>query len=347
MHVPYKEVPIASTLAADAGGGTSHDHHSLADKLSELEAARKQGLISDQEFDTTKASMLNNFSSSGAGTSGMQTVAPVVKPMEMERPVVEPHREFVPTNEFHGKQAFARIAFPIAGHPGFDKGAYHHPAGCCCYTEDRSNPSEDVFGQCICMHVTIACYLGTLCYQPCGIICAHQIPWLGDCPCTEQRVSEKFKRLYPDKITRTQCSMILTSKGSRNQCIFDNSENLRNGRSVPLVLLSHPGSVIKKMYAKERKAGPWRYIESQSDEGGRHEAVHVHLEDGEFLMLDDCDLVLDVSFWKYDVGNTVNFVGGHGTGGQRTKLHGGGRSWMINTDGTISNKSHPDLVLGV
>lgn len=99
MHVPYKEVPIASaTLAADAGG--SNNQRSLADRLSELESARKQGLISDQEFGTTKASLLASFSSAGADKSGSQTVAPTVKSMEIERLVVEPRQEFVPTNEF-------------------------------------------------------------------------------------------------------------------------------------------------------------------------------------------------------------------------------------------------------
>ena len=61
-------------------------------------------------------------------------------------------------------------------------------------------------------------------------------------------------------------------------------------------------------------------------------------------------MVLDVSHWKMEVGNTVNFVGGQGLGQtikccggatvstEITKASGGGRDWSINDDGTISAK---------
>lgn len=341
-------VPASAVLVPDHGKNMS-----LSDKLAELDSARSKGHLSDTEYEDAKQAVIRKFT----GDSSPQAIgAPSIYPVTneatapkadlMDRQQRDP---VVPTNVFHGKQSYARIAFPIAGHPDYDKGAYHHPVGLCCYSLDRKNPSEDVVGQCIFMPLTIACYVGTLCYQPCGIICAHQCPWLGDCPCTEQKVTAKFVREHPHSVSRTVTSLILTNRGSANQCIFDRSDDLRNGQVVPLVLLSHSGIAITKEHPAEKTFGPWRYIESSCTEGGRYDptTVSVRLEDNEFLKLVDCDLVFDVTMWKFEVGTVVNFVGGSGGGGHRTKLHGGGRSWTINDDGTISCRNHPHLVLGV
>ena len=82
------------------------------------------------------------------------------------------------------EENFARICFPVAGHPDYDQGAYHEPCGVCCYTTRRHGhhyPDHEIVGNVICFPLVLACYAGTLCYQPCGCICAHQCPWLGDC----------------------------------------------------------------------------------------------------------------------------------------------------------------------
>ena len=97
---------------------------------------------------------------------------------------------------------YAHILFPIAGHPEFDKGAYYHPLGCCCYVTDRAAANPDTCSPFLCAHLTIACWVGTLCYQPCGIICAHQCPWLGDCIYSEQRVTHSFVEKYPSRVSR-------------------------------------------------------------------------------------------------------------------------------------------------
>lgn len=97
---------------------------------------------------------------------------------------------------------YAKIACPIAGHPEFDKGAYYEPIGCCFYVTEKNNKNADRCGPILCGHITLACWVATLCYQPCGIICAHQCPWLGDCPFSEQRVTHDFVQRYPGKVTR-------------------------------------------------------------------------------------------------------------------------------------------------
>ena len=87
----------------------------------------------------------------------------------------------------------------------------------------------------------------------------------------------------------------------------------------------------------------FRYIESNA--GSEKQAIKVSYKKNKFIKLEDSDLVFDVSFWKMEVGNTVNFVGGT-TANERTELEGGGRDWTLNDDGTISAKHHPHLVLG-
>ena len=82
------------------------------------------------------------------------------------------------------EENFARICFPVAGHPDYDQGAYHEPCGLCCYTRRRHEhdyPDDEIVGNVLCFPLVLGLYAGTLCYQPCGCICAHQCPWLEHC----------------------------------------------------------------------------------------------------------------------------------------------------------------------
>jgi len=96
------------------------------------------------------------------------------------------------------------VLCPIAGHPEFDKGAYHHPLGLCCYTTRRyeEKGADEIVGNVIFFPITIALYAATLCYQPCGCLCAKQVPWMGDCPCTVHRVTRKYVLSSPNCLTR-------------------------------------------------------------------------------------------------------------------------------------------------
>ena len=108
------------------------------------------------------------------------------------------------------EENWARIWCPIAGHPDMDQGAYHEPIGLCNYTTRRyehDRPDEEIGGNCICLPLVTACWIGTLCYQPCGCICAHQVPWLGDCPCSEHRVTKHFVENYPHLVTKGPARM--------------------------------------------------------------------------------------------------------------------------------------------
>lgn len=235
----------------------------------------------------------------------------------------------------------SRILFPVAGHPAFDKGSYYHPCGLCCYVEDRRT-EECNPGTFLCFPITLSCYIGTLCYQPCGWA-AGQIPWYGDCPCTKQKVTSSFMRNYPS-LTSTKVQLVLVPKGSRSACVFAHAPGLRAG-TVPLILASHPGKAIGKAYPNKKYWGPYSYIESKLvDLEMDRDAEPVRARfDGEWIWIKGEDLVFDVAYWKYEAGNPVNFVGD----ANGTQKPGGGRSWTVNDDGTIALKHHPNWVLGL
>ena len=121
--------------------------------------------------------------------------------------------------------------------------------------------------------------------------------------------------------------LVLVNKGDRDQCVFSHASNLSRGEDVDLTLSSHPGLVIGRQYGEEKRHGPWRYIEAGVK--GNVQPVRARYIEGNYVKLTDADLVFDVSFWKMETGNTVNFVGGTNRK-DKTKLKGGGRDWVIN-----------------
>ena len=235
---------------------------------------------------------------------------------------------------------FDHIMCPIAGHPDFDKGAYYHPIGCCCYLPDRNSKSECSPDTFICFPLVFFLWVGTLCYQPCGIICAQQCPWLGDCPFSKQRVTRSFVDKYPGKV-ECNTAMRLVPKGCRSQLVLENINRIKRNIEAPMTLRSHPRKAIAKKYDHVKFYGSYSYIESTLDDAEK--AVFIRW-DGNFIWISGHELTFDVSFWNYSVGNTVNFVG---SGPKGPATEGGGRDWLINDDGTIALKGRPDLVLGV
>lgn len=150
-------------------------------------------------------------------------------------------------------------------------------------------------------------------------------------------------KVHPNEAT-VSGSMVLVQRGSPNELVFAEAAALKAGGAVRLTLASHPSKVIGRGHAEERRYGEWRYVLSDVQNKFAGAAIQVQLEGSGFLKLTDADLVLDVSFWKFNEGTTVNFVGGSSAG--RTRLEGGGRSWVVNDDGTIGCKYHQHLVLG-
>jgi len=140
--------------------------------------------------------------------------------------------------------------------------------------------------------------------------------------------------------------LTLVKRGSSQQAIFEDIESLKEGKVVKSKLSSHGGKVaLGRQYKEERRHDVWRYIESQCVSENDDDALYLKYVDDSFLMLVNMDLVLDVAFWQMHEGNVVNYVGS-GAEHEQTKQGGGGRDWTLNSDGTISAKHHPHLVLG-
>lgn len=104
---------------------------------------------------------------------------------------------------------FGFVMCPVFGHPDFDKGAYHAPLGCCCAVQNRATvnfqnqpgfycePFVEGFKNLLCLPLIVPLYVGTCFYKPCGGLC-----WWGDAPCTEQRVTPQYARVFPCCLTR-------------------------------------------------------------------------------------------------------------------------------------------------
>jgi len=138
--------------------------------------------------------------------------------------------------------------------------------------------------------------------------------------------------------------LVLVRRGSPNVLRFDHWQALQAGGAAPLTChASHPGNGIGKMYPEERRFQEWRYTESKCV--AARDACSVQLVQGKFLKRVDANLVLDVAFWKFHEGTAVNWVGGGSD--DRTYLHGGGRDFRVNSDGSICLVNHPHLCLGV
>jgi len=104
-------------------------------------------------------------------------------------------------------------------------------------------------------------------------------------------------------------AMVLVKRGDPKQIILEKSAEFAEGKIVPAILSSPPGLSLGRKWPGEKVFEEWRYSESTfyyNDE----KAILLQYEDNNFIGLPGEDLVFDVSFWKMNEGNTVNFVGG-------------------------------------
>ena len=138
--------------------------------------------------------------------------------------------------------------------------------------------------------------------------------------------------------------LVLVRAGSPGVLRFDQFQALQAGMAAPLTChASNPGNGVGTKYPEERTFGEWRYTESKMV--AAQNACMAQLVQGKFIKRVDANLVLDVAFWVFQEGTAVNWVGGGSDG--RTYLHGGGRDFRVNSDGSICLVNHPHLCLGV
>ena len=137
--------------------------------------------------------------------------------------------------------------------------------------------------------------------------------------------------------------LVLMKAEDPRRCVFEHAATLKSGGEAPLTLTSHPGLAVIDMWAPDRQAGPWTYVELAI---GDASAALRFRRKGNFLMRPD-GKVLDVAMWQFIEGN--NLVAVIHTAGQakQTFKGGGGRDFVINDDGTISPKKASHLVVGL
>lgn len=135
----------------------------------------------------------------------------------------------------------------------------------------------------------------------------------------------------------------LVRRGSPDACIFEHAHHLRGPEGALLTLASHPGWAVVPRYEYPRSAEEWRYIELGL--GPSRMAAHMQLQ-GEFLVRLHDERVMDIAHWKYEEGNTLNVLRSARCHPGHTRYGNGGRSFVVNADGTISPKLATHLVLG-
>ena len=86
--------------------------------------------------------------------------------------------------------------------------------------------------------------------------------------------------------------VVLTRKGSYNQCVFENHQALSLGQEGQLTLSSHPGLAIVPRYDYPRSAEEWRYIEIGI--GPAHMAMSVRFESNFLVRVHD-ERVMDIA----------------------------------------------------
>ena len=136
--------------------------------------------------------------------------------------------------------------------------------------------------------------------------------------------------------------LVLTSKGSSSALYFENAAGLHQKGGALLTLRGGNMAIVPR-YDYPRDAGEWSYIELGLGPHGM--AMRVRL-DGEFLVRVHDDRVFDIAHWKYEEGNNLVILRSSIFHPINTRKAPGGRSFVVNPDGTISPKFAQHLVLG-
>jgi len=134
--------------------------------------------------------------------------------------------------------------------------------------------------------------------------------------------------------------LVLTSKSSDNAIQFDKETlaALARGESQEL-----SGIGLASTETHDFK----NVIDFKFAAGTPKTSAKISYKDSNFLVLEDSEFVLDISFWKYEAGNTVNFVQAKPDSHLKTFQKGGGRDWILDLEsGYIAAKHEPMLVLG-
>lgn len=147
----------------------------------------------------------------------------------------------------------------------------------------------------------------------------------------------------PTGSTENGPKLCLVRKGSSDALVFEHAHRLSGPGGAQLTLRSHPGWAVVPRYDYPRSAKEWRYIELGL--GPAEMAAHMQLQGGFLVRLHD-ERVMDINHWNYEEGNALNVLRSAHNHPGNTRYTNGGRSFVVNVDGTISPMKAQHLVLG-
>ena len=140
-------------------------------------------------------------------------------------------------------------------------------------------------------------------------------------------------------------SLVLVARDSPRRCIFQHANDwvTRPGESLPLTLANSDYGVCCKT-AHHESFAEWSYKKLVL--GPKDQTMNVHFRNKVVFRTSDND-VMDVSHWDFKEENDLNML--HGQNEDQTSRHHdmSGRSFVVNSDRTISPASTPHLCLGV
>ena len=164
-------------------------------------------------------------------------------------------------------------------------------------------------------------------------------------------------RPEPHPFDAAAVELTLVKKGSMNELRLARDGELKSGMRTRLELASHPGWGI---VAKAPETGPHKVegsrwlvvelgvgkadgaaiIEATFDTAGFITSCHAPNNGGETP-----SMVFDIQWWKYEDGAAVQLVG-EAKSNEKTRDAGGGRTFVLNADASVSPAKAPHLALG-
>ena len=140
---------------------------------------------------------------------------------------------------------------------------------------------------------------------------------------------------------------VLGDKGSKSALVFEHAKALKQGEAKPLTLKSHPGRALVGREPTAESVAEWSVI--QIGLGPAEVAINAQLQEKEFVSRTADGRVFDIHHWQMIVGNRLCLLKSAAAHPARTRLRHkagpGGRSFVFNSDGTLSPLMAPNLVL--
>lgn len=169
-----------------------------------------------------------------------------------------------------------------------------------------------------------------------------------------KRAFESELAIEPDYVPQPASDegpkVVLVPHGDSSALVFEQAASLATGECAELTLSSHPAMAVVPESRHPMLASEWSFIKLRL--GRQDMAMRARFDDGFVIRATD-ERVFDVCGWKLVEGTDLCIVKSMEAKGhtfKKTMADGvtpGGRSFVVNDNGTIALAAKPDLVLGV